>query len=176
MAPGIRTHIHGDDYVSTGKPEQLKWTGAQPENKCTVNRQLLGPGEDNAKQVNILNRIAMWDNTRGITYEADPWHVEIIIKQLQLNGAKPVSRPGTRDEGRTREGNKMLPADKETTNYLATVARCNYLPGRPDIAVAAEELARAMSKPARGDLQRLKRLARYLKGRPRLEKSKWSPV
>ena len=55
--------------------------------------------------------------------------------------------------------------------YRAIVARANYLaPDRPDIAFAVNELARSMSSPTRGDWERLKRLARYLKGRPRVVK------
>ena len=49
------------------------------------------------------------------------------------------------------------------------MARLNYLsPDRPDIAYAVKELARAMSNPNNGDWARLKRLGRYVKGRPRL--------
>ena len=91
------------------------------------------------------------------------------MKQLQLDGAKPVSTSGTNDEGRTAEDNEMPLSEQDSTNYRALVARCNHLsPDRPDIAFAVKELARAMSNPTRGDLQRLKRLARYLKGKPRL--------
>ena len=47
------------------------------------------------------------------------------------------------------------------------MARLNYLaPGRPDLAYAVKELARSMSTPTNGDWLRLKRLSRYLKGRP----------
>ena len=101
----------------------------------------------------------------GIQYEADPRHVEIIIKQLQLDGAKLVTTPGTKDEGRVAEDNEMPLSEKDSTNYRALVARCNHLsPDRPDIAFAVKELARAMRKASRGDLQRLKRLARFSMG------------
>lgn len=68
--------------------------------------------------------------------------------------------------------------EKEATNYRAIVARCNHLaPGRPDIVYAAKELARAVSKPINGNLQRLKRLARYLNGTPRLVlQCGWQPT
>ena len=75
----------------------------QLENTYTVKTQILGPGEGHARQVNILNRMVFWDKTSGIKYEVDPRHVEIITKQLQLDEAKVVSGPGTRDEGRTSE-------------------------------------------------------------------------
>lgn len=91
------------------------------------------------------------------------------MKQAQLDEAKPVSSPGTRDEGRHSDDCDMPLNEKDTTNYRAIVARCNYLaPDRPDVAYAVKELARAMSKPTKGGLQRFKRLGRYLKGKPRL--------
>ena len=75
---GIRTYVHGDDYVSAGRPESLKWMRAQLEKKYTVKTQTLGPGEEIQSQLKILNRIVTWDDINGITYEADPRHVEII--------------------------------------------------------------------------------------------------
>ena len=42
---GIRTCVHRGDYVSTGKPDELKWMKAQSEGKYSVKTQVLGPGE-----------------------------------------------------------------------------------------------------------------------------------
>ena len=39
---------------------------------------------------------------------------------------------------------------------------------RPEIRFAVKELARRMAAPSQGDLRALKRLGRYLRGRPRL--------
>ena len=149
----------------------------QLESKYIVKTQTLGPGKDDVKQVKIFNRIVTWDNITGITYEAAPRHVEIILKQLQLTEAKPMSTPGTKDEGKTSEDCEMPLTDRETIEYRALVARCNYLfPGRPDISFAVKELSRAMSKPTKGDLQRPKRFGRYLKGKTRLVMQyKWQP-
>ena len=33
---GIRTYVHGDDYVSSGQPQQLKWMRTQLESKYIV--------------------------------------------------------------------------------------------------------------------------------------------
>ena len=134
-----------------------------------MKRWAQGGGGGNSKQIKILNRIVTWDDRKGLSYEVDPRHVEIILKQLQLAEAKQVTTPGTKDEGRTRDDHEIALVDKEATEYRALVARCNYLsPYRPDISFTVKELARAMSKPTRGDMQRFKRLARYLKGKPRL--------
>ena len=53
--------------------------------------------------------------------------------------------------------------------FRAGAARANYLAmDRPDLSWAAKELCRRMSAPRREDLQRLRRLARYLLEAPRL--------
>ena len=174
----IRTYVHGDDYVSTGKPNDLKWMQTELEKKYQVKTQVLGPNEGQQKQVKILNRVVTWDGSRGIVYEADPRHTEIVIEQLRLNDAKEVSTPGTREEGRTTEDNEEQLSEKDKTRYRAIVARLNYFtPDRPDIAYAVKELARAMSNPSNGDWLRLKRLGRYMKGRPRLQQVfEWQPA
>ena len=178
LGRGIRTYIHGDDYVSTGKQQELKWMRSQLESKYTVKTETLRQGADNKQQVQIRNRVVSWDKANGITYEADPRHAEIVFNQLQLTGVKTVATQGTKEEGSAGEDSDQLLSDKETTNYRAIVARCNYLaPDRPDIAFIVKELARAMAKPARGDLQRFKRLASQWKGKPRLIlRYAWQPA
>ena len=111
-----------------------------------------------------------WEGHKGISYEVDPRHAEIVIEQLDLKNAKSVSTAGTKDEGHTQDDHEMPLDDKEASMYRAIVARCNYLAlDRPDIAYSVKELARQMLSPRRGDMQRFKRLGRYLMGRPRLQ-------
>ena len=100
------------------------------------------------------------------------------MDQLKLSEAKIVATPGTKDEGTTQSDNKELLDDKEASCYRALVARCNYLsPDRPDISYAVKELARHMSAPTKGNWSQLKRLGRYLKGRPRLQQCfDWQPT
>ena len=57
----------------------------------------------------------------------------------------------------------------EVTRFRTIAARCNYLqPDRPDIQYAVKEVCRLMSKPTVRAFEMLKRIGRYLKGRPRL--------
>ena len=73
-------------------------------------------------------------------------------------------------------GNKKDKRDSEValdstraTQYRALVARANYLAvDRVDLQFPVKELARKMSSPSETDWDRLVRLARYLRGRPRL--------
>ena len=75
----IRTFVHGDDYVSTVMPEQLQWLKGKLEEKYQLKMQWLGPGDKYQREVKILNRIIAWDDHKGIQFEADPRHAEIII-------------------------------------------------------------------------------------------------
>ena len=53
--------------------------------------------------------------------------------------------------------------------YRAVAARLSYIsPDRPDIGFATKEAARNMSKPRASDLRKLRKIGRYLIGRPRL--------
>ena len=167
---GIRTLVHGDDYVSIGKPQHLNWMREMLEEKYQIKTQVLGPEKNHVQQVKILNRIISWDPVKGFVYEADPRHTEIITEQLRLQDAKPVITPGTKDEGTTQEDkDKKLDAE-HASKYRALVARCNYLsPDRPDISYSVKELARHMSDPSVGNWAQLKRLGRYLKGKPRMQ-------
>ena len=68
------------------------------------------------------------------------------------------------------EGNRedLLDADQATT-YRGMSARGNYLAqDRVDISFCTKELCREFAAPANSSLQRLKRLARFLVGAPRL--------
>ena len=102
--------------------------------------QTFGPGKEDQRQIKILNRVVIWHDTDGISYEVDPRHVEIIIKQLQLADAKTVMTLGTKEEGKTAEDKDVALGDKEATNHRALVARFKYLfPDRPDIAYSVKE-------------------------------------
>ena len=177
---GLRAYVHGDDFVVVRQPSELKWMREKIEEKYELTVKTLGPDKDQATEVRVLNRVLRWTEG-GVEYEVDPRHVEIILKELNIESCKPVSTPGTKDEGHAKEGDQAQSNVSEKLNahkhvvYQARVARGNYLsPDRPDIAFAAKELARSMSSPTQGDWERLKRLARYLKGRPRVvSKFQW---
>ena len=56
----------------------------------------------------------------------------------------------------------------DNTKYRALVARISYLsPDRPDLKFAAMQVCCAMAKPSVRDIERVKRIGRYLAGRPR---------
>ena len=81
----------------------------------------------------MLNRRIQW-TARGIDYEADARHRQVIIKELGLEDCKPVTTPyGPQEQGCLQDQGE-LPSGTEATRFRAIVARLNYLAAdRPDI-------------------------------------------
>ena len=58
---------------------------------------------------------------------------------------------------------------EELTRYRSVAARANFIAqDRPDIRFAVKELSRDMSNPTRASWRKMKKLARYLRGQPRV--------
>ena len=91
------------------------------------------------------------------------------MRALNLQEAKSVQTPG-RDEKcwQEEEEDRERLKNQDASQYRALAARANYLVlDRLDIQYAVKAICRGMSNPTRGDLRRLRRLGRYLVGRPR---------
>ena len=56
-ARGLRTYVHGDDFVTVGQGRDLKWSKDGLEKHYELKTQFLGPDAQDDKQVKILNRI-----------------------------------------------------------------------------------------------------------------------
>ena len=159
----IATMVHGDDLVSAGTDNSLKWMQKIVEAAFEISTTVIGPEATDKKQVKVLNRTITYTGT-GIEYEPDPRHAEIIVKDLGLEACNSVVTPGEAEEQITDEVDKKLSAE-QASKYKSIVARANHLAvDRPEIKFATKECAKAMSDPTLGDMRRLKRLGRYLKG------------
>jgi hypothetical protein len=165
---GIKTLVHGDDYVSSGLSADLSWLESELGKAYEIKTQRLGIGKQLQDEGKVLNRIIRATG-QGWEVEADPRHAELVIEQLGLASEKTVATPGVsgQDEDDLPEDVPLIGND--ITCYRGVAARCNYLgPDRPDANFAIKECCREMSAPTTGSLRRLKRLGRYLKKNPRL--------
>ena len=164
----LRLVVHGDDFTILGCDADLDYfqMGIQTEFDVKV-RGRLGGGKDDDKCMRILNRIIRWTDA-GLRIEADPRHVEILIKEMGLEEANSVKTPGVKD--RERDENNEQPLDRaEASLYRSCVARANYLAqDRADIAYAVKEACRDMANPKASSWEQVKRVVRYLKGEPRV--------
>ena len=167
----ISTVVHGDDFTSLAVESELLWLRDSLTKLFLIkDRGILGPDPHDLKEIRLLNRVIAWTPT-CIRYEADQRHSEILINTFGLEGAKGVNTPYSIDNRLIddSEDNTEFLAPELVTQYRAAAARCNFLGlDRPDIQYAAKEVSRGMSKPTNRDLNRLKRLVRYLVMYPRL--------
>ena len=89
-----------------------------------------------------------------------------------MEDSKPLSSPGAAVEkpspNERAEEEAMLGKD-ESRIYRRAAARLNYMSlDRADLSYSAKEAARGMARPTAGDVIRLKRILRYLKGSPKI--------
>ena len=84
----VRALVHGDDFTLSGKEKDLIWIADIFKKKyITKVRGILGPEAHDLKSITILNRIVEW-HENGITLEADPRHVDLLLQVLGLEKAK----------------------------------------------------------------------------------------
>ena len=142
----IRTFAHGDDYVSSGSPDNIQWLKNMLSKKYAIKTTIIGEDEKYAKEVRIQNRIVRWHPGEGVTIEADPRHAQLLIRNTGVENKKVVTTPGTKvvedHEQEERHGGEGLLDARRTTAYRANVARANYLAAdRGDILYTVKELA-----------------------------------
>ena len=73
-------------------------------------------------EITILNRILRW-NSRGLEYDADPRHVGVFLKQMDMTECKVASTPGTEEEGQTKEDHDEKLSQEDSSSYRALIAR-----------------------------------------------------
>ena len=133
----------------------------------------LGPDAKDDREVCFLNRLVRYTGTAeepAMEIEADPKHSKSIVEVLGLVGAKAVPTPAVKLTAEEAAEQLIATAvsPTEQTKFRSVVMRAAYMAqDRPDLAEAVKTLARRMVAPTAGDMTRLKRLGRYVLGRPR---------
>ena len=160
----VCTHV--DDFLACGAQKDLQWFKCGVAKVFEIKGEILGTGPGEKLEIQYLKRrIAITPD--GLTYEAGSKHVPLILAEMGMEACKPVGSPGSKDE--TKNISIEALSKGEQKQYRRVSAMINYLAmDRPDIGFSTKEVARSMSNPDSADLVRLKRLVRYLKGRPRL--------
>ncbi len=109
----------------------------------------------------------------GIELEGDDKHVGLLEQEWGMTKCNPVPTPYVKPTTSMRsvvgeaEANAMSPAD--ATLYRRAAARINDVAlDRPDLSFASRVASSKMSNPREGDDQVIKRIIRYVKGKPRV--------
>ena len=159
----------------TGDSMQLAWIESRlNEGLILKRRAILGPDDGDDKTVTILNRlvtsVCLSGSRSQIEIEADPRHREILLAQMNLDGAnvKSVTTPAVKIQEWTLQMLTKIDRDRASTFRSATM-RASYMSiNRVDVQQAVNEVARFMAEPNEGAWIMLKHLVRYLVGHGRL--------
>ena len=160
--------VHGDDFVGVTSRHHAMRIVEHLESKWEVKTTILGPAENDAKSVRILNRMITWGSNE-LHYEADKKHAEIMVKKHVVAKDRDVTTPG--ENVNVEEGAEELTDVTEVRDFRADAARMNYLSmDRPDLQFSAKEASKHMAKPRECDKGKVKRMAKYLRspGRARM--------
>ena len=105
-------------------------------------RGRVGYGANGLREIKILNRIVRLDD-RGLAYEADPRHVELLVKSLGLEGCRKHSSPGAKDNNPETMSDGNLHHEDESTNDLCAALVTEYIrkPNRKGHTVTVNEHA-----------------------------------
>jgi hypothetical protein len=171
----VVTHV--DDFLCSGQKHELLWFKEMLSVQFEMKAEILGGRSDESKEINFLGR-TIRQTADGIEMEGDPKHVKILLDEWDMSSSKTVSSPGADIEKaniREKQDEERGLEDKEATIYRRAAARLNYMSlDRADLSYASKECSRGMAKPTVGDIVRLKRVLRYLKGSPRIVNTfKW---
>ena len=95
--------VRGDDFLSEGEAQELRWFDIEPRKHFELKTEVLGPDAKNGEvqEIRLLNIIMTWPYKR-IVWEADPRHAELLVEQLGLQGVKESCSPGIKDEVKPR--------------------------------------------------------------------------
>jgi hypothetical protein len=102
----IHTVVHGDDFTSMGVKSELDWLETEFAKHFELKiRGRLGEDCSGPQEIRILNRIVTL-GADGLTYEADPRHVDLLSSSLGLTAANSVATPGVKDPNPDYESQK----------------------------------------------------------------------
>ena len=124
-------------------------------------------------EMRILGRLlARYD--WGYQWEADPRHAELLCERSGLvEGSKGVTTPGAKQE----EDDRKLQCEFARDVRSITMRAAYLALDRPEMMFAVKEAARTAADPTEGTKQQLRRIARYLKHRPRLvQQFRWQQM
>ena len=197
---GIWIVVHGDDFITVSDSKGMGHVEKILKEAYAIKSSVIGSGANDQKELKPLGRI-IGMHSWGVSYEPDPGHAEIVIDKLGLRGSKEVATPHTKPADTSDEARADLQRRREerpSTNqrlsdriqespqldaagvkrFQSLAARLNYYSlDRAYLLYPVKELMRRMSDPRVEDEIALKRIARYLIGKPReVSRYTWKPL
>ena len=117
--------VHGDDFNALGVKADLDWYEGELAKSFEIKmRSRMGPGED-CTEIKILNKILRY-NDDGLTYEADPRHIDLLASSKGLTTSNAVATPATKEPEAHYEATKTMECPgRPTTPVMALRANGN---------------------------------------------------
>ena len=113
---------HGDDFVLTGPTEKLREVKRKMKEAYPIKAKTISYGS--SESIKTLNRRLHWGE-RGIMYQHDPRHVDVLVKDLGLEHGNSVQTPAAPN---VTEEEEPEPLEQELHHrYKSLVARCFFL-------------------------------------------------
>ena len=188
---GAVATVHGDDITVGGQRTAVEFFIKMISKRYEIRKQVIKGDPDLEKSGRILNRVIEWD--RDGTFERDNEGLELeranysatpcaVDRRDESKGAIQCGRGQTKrrwDDVNDGSGDRPWIADDDAidsqaltsgdiTRCRALVARISYLSqDRPDLKFASMWVCCAMAKPSMRDMECVKRIGRYLVGKPR---------
>ena len=170
-ARDIVAMVHGDDISMEGRRNDVEAIVKFMKGKYEIKSTIIGMQKDLAKEVKILNR-TVGICSRGYYLQADRRHGDILVKDLGLEKSNPCATPEA-EESRLKAKDEEEEIDKDSQKaedirrFRGLSARLNYLSlDRPSLKRASARVASGMANPQPWHWEALKRVGRYIKGRP----------
>jgi len=165
----VVTHV--DDFLCSGDREDLRWLTKEVSKEFEITSEVIGIKEGEVRESKFLGRTIRWTE-KGYEYEGNQKHSKILLDEWDMSDARALSSPGAAAEKpnavEKADEDKTLDDAIEAKKYRRAAARINYMSlDRCDLSFASKEASRGMSNPTHGDVVRLKRILRYLRGCPR---------
>ena len=161
--------VHVDDLFVVGPLENVTKVYHGLAESFEMKCKYAGPETGN-NEVEYLGRRIVF-TADGVEIHGDPKHAAILLKEMGMDMCKPMGSPHVVDakslDALADETRDFMPPS-EARRHRSAVARVVYMAqDRPDLDVAACTLSRTMARPRKGDEVLVKRVCRYIKGRPR---------
>ena len=103
----------GDGFVLTGPTKKLMEFGRKMTGVYRIKAKIISYGS--SESINTLNRRLRWSR-RGIVYQHDPRHVDVLVKDLGLEHGNSVQTPVTHDATEKR-GARVVESSSASTGH-----------------------------------------------------------
>ena len=168
----VNGFCHGDDFVVAAAEDQIEVFGKLLKEKFDTRQiGMIGAAKHLDQELEVLHRSVRVINDELMEIEADQKHVPRLLEDLGHIRGNVVKTPRVKlsATGSDAIENSSILEGEQATLFRSGTMRCAYLAqDRADISEAIKCLAKGMSRPRIGHMMQLKRVARYLKGMPRM--------